>query len=238
MRFPRISIAAAAYVSILAGCTHPPREESVPSRVTRRECLAMAEAYRSHQWTPTAANVRHGVDAQGVRLDTPDASYHPGSKISGWWVPGRQTEGVPYQWGGFSTVEEFDAGLKDGKAAGDASSPVKRALLDDAVTAEAVGIDCSGYISRLWHLPRAYSTRELPGLCNEIQWEALKPGDILNTHNAHCLLFAGWDDEMHVRLIAYETGSPPTWRVLSHTIDVAWLKSLGYQAWRYRGIVN
>lgn len=151
-------------------------------------------------------------------------------------MPGQRTEGVPYQWGGFSTIEEFDAGVKAGKAAGDVYTEAKRTLLDDAVSTEAVGIDCSGYISRLWKLPRSYSTRELPGLCKEISWPSLKPGDILNTHNAHCLLFAGWDDKKRTKLLAYETGCPPSWRVLSHTIDVEWLKSLGYKPWRYRGI--
>lgn len=171
-------------------------------------------------------------------MDTPDSNYNRGGKIPGWWVPGQETEGVPYQWGGFNTVAEFDTGLKAGKAAGDVYTDVKRSLLDDAVTNEAVGIDCSGFISRLWKLPRSYSTRELPGLCQNIAWNSLKPGDILNTHNAHCLLFAGWEDKKHVRLVAYETGCPPSWRVLSHSIDVEWLKSLGYSAFRYRGMVN
>lgn len=189
-----------------------------------------------HKWTPSQVNVRHGPDASGVRVDTPDITHNPGGKIPGWWVPGMETEGVPYQWGGFCTLEEFDAGVKAGKAAGDVYTAAKRSKLDEAVTNDAVGIDCSGYISRLWKLPRSYSTRELPAFCTEVHWEALKPGDILNTHNAHCLLFAGWDDEEHVRLIAYETGCPPSWRVVGHTIDVKWLKSLGYKAYRYWGM--
>ncbi len=227
----------AVLACLLANCTHTAKEPP-PSKVTRHECMVMAEAYRMHHWTPSLDNVRHGVDAKGVRIDTPDATYNPGGKIPGWWKPGEETEGIPYQWGGFSTLDEFDDGLNEGMAAGDVYTDVKRSLLDSAVTGEAVGIDCSGYISRLWKLPRSYSTRELPGLCKEIRWDALKPGDILNTRNAHCLLFAGWDDKEHARLVAYETGCPPSWRVLSHSIDVKWLKSLGYKAWRYRGMVN
>ena len=222
-------------VGFLSSCAHT-QKLPPPSTVTRHECLQMAEAYRAHKWTPVAANCRHGPDSRGVRVDTPDITHNPPGKIPGWWVPGKETEGVPYQWGGFCTIEEFDAGLKTGKAAGDVYTDAKRSLLDDAVTTEAVGIDCSGYISRLWKMPRSYSTRELPDFCDEIAWSALKPGDILNTRNAHCLLFAGWDDHEHVKLLAYETGCPPSWRVLSHAIDVQWLKSLGYRAYRYRGI--
>lgn len=208
------------------------------SSVTPTECLQTAENYRTHRWTPGTGNVKHGPDSRGIRIDTPDVSYHPPGAIPGWWVPGTQTEGIPYQWGGFSTLEEFDQGLKDGKAAGDVYTDAKRAALDDAVSTEAVGIDCSGFISRCWKLPRSYSTRELPGLCKVIEWDALKPGDILNTHNAHCLLITGWDGPNRERVLAYETGSPPTWKVVSHTIDVAWLKSLGYRPYRYRGMTS
>lgn len=208
----------------------------VPSRVTRAECMNTADAYRLHRWTPTHANVKHGYDARGIRVDTPDIGYNPDGAVPGWWKPGEANEGVPYQWGGFSTLAEFDAGVRAGKAAGDVYTSEKRRMLDDAVSTSAVGIDCSGYISRCWKLDRSYSTRELPLLCTRIDWKELQPGDILNTHNAHCLLFAGWLDGQHKQLLAYETGCPPTWKVVSHGIDAEWLKSLGYACFRYNGM--
>ena len=145
---------------------------------------------------------------------------------------------MPYQWGGFSTLKEFDAGLREGKSAGDVYTAEKRKMLNDAVSAHAVGVDCSGFVSRCWDLPRAYSTRELPGLCDEIKdWSELRPGDILNTHNSHVLLFSDWArGKKGETLIAYETGSAPTWKVLRHPLEVSYLKGLGYRAWRYRGI--
>ncbi len=214
----------------LSNCSAP------PSSVTRSECLQTAKHYMRHRWTPTERNVRHGFDAKGIRIDTPDIRYQPPGAIAGWWQPGQENEGIPYQWGGFSTLAEFDQGVRDGKAAGDIYTQAKRDALDDAVSQEAVGIDCSGLISRCWKLPRSYSTRELPKLCRSIAWDDLKPGDILNTYNAHCLLFVDWDGPNHERLLACETGCPPTWKAVSHAIDVAWLKSLGYKAWRYRGM--
>ncbi len=202
--------------------------------VTQAECLATAERYRTHRWTATARNVKHGTDTAGIRVDTPDAGFaNPGS-FPGWWVTNGVNVGLPYQWGGFSTPEEFDAGVSAGLAAGDVYTLEKRARLDDAVSREAVGIDCSGFISRCWNLPQAYSTRELPKLCRAVAWDDLQPGNILNTANAHVLLFAGWEGADHSRLLAYETGCPPTWKIFCHTISVPWLKGLGYSPWRYR----
>jgi hypothetical protein len=196
--------------------------------------MATAESYRSYQWTPQQANVLHGNDKDGIRVDTPDVTYEAG--IPGWWQPGVLATGVPYQWGGFSTLAEFEAGVEAGLAAGDVYTSAKRKQLDDAVSKHAVGVDCSGFVSRCWRLPRSYSTRELPSLCKPIEWKDLKPADILNTHNAHVLLFAGWTDSSKKKLTAYETGSPPTWKVLKHDIEVEWLKSIGYRAYSYNGM--
>lgn len=228
-------------VTLLCQCQQSaqPRAEAVPppSQVTRQQCLDLAERYRTHRWTGTPQNARHGPDSRGIRIDTPDIGYQDTGAVPGWWRPGVQTEGVPYQWGGFSTLAEFDAGLQTGLAAGDVYTSDKRRLLDDGVSTEAVGIDCSGFISRCWNLPRSFSTRELPALCDQLpSWQDLRPGDILNTHNAHCLLFAGWNDATRSHLLAYETGSPPDWRVVNHFIDATWLKSLGYVPYRYRGM--
>jgi cell wall-associated NlpC family hydrolase len=233
MRLRFVSLAAAFS---LAACSSAPVVDtaSFPS-VTRQECLRTAEAYRTHRWTGSGANIMHGPDSRGVQVDTPDSTYQKPGAVPGWWRTGEVNEGVPYQWGGFCTLAEFDTGLRAGKAAGDVYSSEKRRLLDDAVSAQAVGIDCSGFISRCWKLTRSYSTRELAGLCVELKsWNELKPGDILNTFNAHCLLFAGWDDAEKTRIIAYETGSPPDWKVVSHSIDAKWLRSIGYRPLRYR----
>jgi cell wall-associated NlpC family hydrolase len=203
--------------------------------VSRAECLALAEAYRSHRWQPTSANVLHGPDADGVQVDTPDTSYQKPGAVTGWWVPGQGNEGVPYQWGGFATLEQFDQDIAAGKAAGDVYTLEKRRLLDAAVSRHATGIDCSGFISRCWQLPRSYSTRELAGLCSPLpSWDALQPGDILNIWNSHVVLFAGWCDPSHTRLIGYEAGVPPHWLVVRHEIETDKLRRLGFTPLRYR----
>lgn len=208
-----------------------------PSKVTRSRVMATAMRYASHPWTGTAANVKHGPDAAGIVVDTPDIYYQKAGAIPGYWVPGKLNYGMPYQWGGFCTPEEFDQGLAQGLAAGDVYTDVKRALLDDAVSTAAVGIDCSGFVSRCWDLPRSFSTRELAALCEELpSWEALRPGDALNVFNAHVLLFSGWTGGDRQQLAAYETGGPPDWKVIRHVIAADFLKRRSYRPLRYRGI--
>lgn len=205
--------------------------------VTRAECLAIAESYRTHRWMPAAQNVLHGADADGIRVDTPDVSYHPPGAVPGWWRSGEWNTGVPYQWGGFATPEQFDSDLSAGKAAGDVYTSEKRRLLDAAVSRHATGIDCSGFISRCWRLPRAYSTRELQSLCTPLAtWDELQPGDILNTWNAHVYLFAGWENTERTGFTAYDTGSPPNWRVVRQSVNAAELKAKGFTPWRYRAL--
>ena len=141
--------------------------------------------------------------------------------------------GFPYKWGGFDTPEEFDRGLREGRFAGDAYSAEKRRLLDDAVSTHTVGIDCSGYISRCWKLPRSFSTRELPQLCDPVTDLAkLEPGDIFNVHNKHVRLFAGWADAAHTTVRVYEASA----RVIRHDLPLQPMLDQGYSAWRYRGL--
>jgi len=207
--------------------------------VRRKAALALAEEYRCLRWTPTAQNAFHGLDPEGIRVHTPDAGFQDPHLRPGWWVPGQVNVGVPYMWGGFSSLKEFKEGVAQGRYAGDVYTPEKRRLLDDAVSKHAVGIDCSGLISRCWGLERSYSTRELPGLCVPLaSYEELKPGDILNSHNNHVLLFKGFADKDHARLLAYEAGSPPTWKVLLDSISVPILKEQGYKPWRYKKMAD
>lgn len=205
--------------------------------VTRREALLIAHAYHNHVWTATERNLFHGIDADGIRVDTPDSAFRPRGALPGYWVPGLVNRGIPYQWGGFSSLEEFDRGIVDGKFAGDIYTSDKRMKLYDAVSRHAVGVDCSGFVSRCWKLPRSFSTRELPTLCDELSsFNELLPGDIVNTHNNHVAMFSQWVDSSREYFFAFETGSPPTWKVQHHALGCKYLSEFGYKAYRYRNM--
>lgn len=227
--------------SVLVSCsTHRQVEiefSPTPS-VTPEQSLAIAKAYYEHTWRPTEANAFHGDDAEGIRVDTPDIAYtDPGAIRPGWWEPNRKNVGIPYMWGGFDTPESFDAKVSRGFYAGDIYSQHKRDRLDDAVSKQTCGIDCSGFVSRCWRLDRSYSTRELPSLCIPLDsFDDLRPGDLVNKRNVHALLFVRFTDENKTHFLAYETGSPPSWKVLFHPIEVEYVRGLGYSPYRYRGM--
>ncbi|MEA3187184.1 MAG: hypothetical protein QOD99_1014 [Chthoniobacter sp.] len=146
---------------------------------------------------------------------------------------------MPYMWGGFSSFKQFNNGIKNGVYAGDVCTAEKRRLLDEGVSKYVVGIDCSGLISRCWKLERSYSTREFPQICYPLSSYAdLRAGDILNCYNNHVLLFKEFTDASRQRLLAYEAGSPPTWKVLLNDIPVSLVKEQNFKPYRFKGIAE
>ncbi len=244
MRTYGVSLLSFAIIWILVGCISPldidrPKlNYSASPSITRIESLRIAESYLNHSWKPTVENIYHGYDAKGIFVNTPDISLDSGlAARPGWWVANQSNTGIPYMWGGFDTPVSFDEKLKRGYYAGDVYTQAKRAKLYSAVSSQACGIDCSGFISRCWRLSRAYSTRELPSICDELaSFDDLQPGDIVNKHNTHVLLFDHFLDQNKKWFMAYETGSPPSWKVLRHKISVDYVKGLGYRAYRYRNM--
>ncbi len=203
--------------------------------VTRDQALATAYRYTQVEWQPDQRHVRHGPDGSGIEVRTPDVSLSRSGDRRGWWKPGTPAKGMPYQWGGFDTPETFLRKIAEGRKAGDIASPAKRLLGDAGTSAESCGIDCSGFVSRCWNLPRPYSTRELPEICDRLEsWDDLRPGDIL-LNDKHVLLFVRWL-EPGKRLLFYEAGPYPVWRVNVSSLSKGKLLDEGYAPWRYRGI--
>lgn len=235
----------------LGGCTvtsHPPAparpemipgDASAPSQVTPAEALSTAQAYARHQWQPFARNILHGNDPAGVRVDTPDVEYKPADGRNGWWMPGLVNQGVPYKWGGFDDIVSFDQGIANGKAGGDVSTPAKRRADNAAVSSHAVGVDCSGFVSRCLKLPTVHDSSQLPAVCDPVAgFQDLRPGDILNIPRRHVMLVAGWAKPDRSWLLYYETGGIPDWKPALKQAPIQALIDLGYQPLRYKGMAR
>jgi hypothetical protein len=203
--------------------------------VTRAESLKIAESFIQHRWQPSAKNVRHGKDADGVEVHTPDRDGGHGNPLNECWLPAAENIGVAYKWGGNDSPKSFSAGIRAGKAAGDVYTLEKRRRGEKAVSAEAVGIDCSGFINHCWKLTTRHSTNSLPSICQKLPSPAaLEPGDIMNQPTGHVLLFVKWLDPEKKRAVFYEAA--PFSKTLASERDVSEMTAAGYQPLRYRHI--
>ena len=188
----------------------------------RAQFLRTAEAFATHEWRATEANVFHGKDPDGIQVDTPDAGY----VADGWHADGRVNVGIPYKWGGFNSILGFDQRIEAGYYAGHLHEP--GALGSN----HAAGVDCSGFVSRCWNLPTKQSTRSIGALSYELDSYAdLLPGDILNAESVHVMLFKEFVDPEKTKLIVYESASPC---VQETVCEVADLQRTGYGALRYK----
>ncbi len=217
-----------------------PGDPTAPSQITPEEAMAIAQRFTNHTWQPFARNILHGKDKAGVLVNTPDVTHEPGADRKGWWVPGTTNCGVPYKWGGFDDPASFDLAIAKGSAGGDVSSPEKRRADNAAVSAQAAGVDCSGFISRCLKLPSVHDTRQLPAVCTELaSAQELQPGDVLNIPHRHVILCAGWYDPQHTWIYYYETGGAPDyWKPGLKQAPLAALLALGYKPLRYKGMAQ
>lgn len=102
--------------------------------VSRLQALRIGETYVYHRYNIVPANlaVNNTTAPDGDIVRTP-----------AWLVTGRNAR-VPYKWGGFNTLSQINDGLAANKFAGD--------IHTDGVSSYAVGVDCSGFVSRCWQL--------------------------------------------------------------------------------------
>lgn len=217
-----------------------PGDASAPSQTTPEEAVGMARRLTTHPWQPFSRNILHGKDKTGVLVNTPDVSHEPDHERRGWWMPGTVNTGIPYKWGGFDTPASFDAAIANGAAGGDVSSPEKRKADNAAVSTQAAGVDCSGFVSRCLNLPTVHDTTQLPAVCTELaSAQDLRPGDVLNIVRKHVLLCAGWANQEHTWIYYYDTGGAPEyWKPGLKQAPLDSLLALGYKPLRYRGMAH
>jgi cell wall-associated NlpC family hydrolase len=199
------------------------QEQEVAAR--RAEFMAIAERYRTLEWRASESNRLHGKDADGVSVDTPDDSFRDDG-----WVPGEVNVGMPYRWGGFDTPESFLAGIAEGRFGG--QIPANNGQGSPPASSRAVGVDCSGFVSRCWDLPNKRSTRSFAPLVYELDsFDDLLPGDLINNHDGHAVLFEKFADDDHSRVIVIEATFP---KVKRTTYVLNRLRSANMRPMRYK----
>jgi len=197
----------------------------------RKHVVETAWIFVNVLWTPTEKNVYHGYDANGVLVNTPDVNYSSKKYANcGWWQAGRENQGIPYNWGGFCTVEEFQQAIADGAYAGNITDS-----RDHKRGRQCIGVDCSGLVTACWGLPAKYGTAGLPSVASKLgTTDDLLPGDVLLLPGKHVMIFVAFtDDTKEFAQIIDATKS--TGKVSSRVLQMSELLNKGYAGYYYDG---
>lgn len=157
--------------------------EETSLAVNRATALRIADTYVMQKYNCTANNLAPTpVTAPGGDLvQTPS-----------WLIAGFNAR-VPYKWGGFNTIADFSTGIINNKFAGD--------IHTDGVSSAAVGVDCSGFVSRCWQRSSHASTSYMPNITTVLpNWDALKPGDGI-LKSGHVRLFVQKNPNGSLRIV-------------------------------------
>jgi len=142
-------------------------------QITRSQIFANADPYTTYTFSATAGNIGSRT-CSGV-----------GTETAASWVAVGSNTSMPYCWGGFSTRASFTSGLTSGKLAGDVTTSTS----GDCCETCALGVDCSGYVSRAWALTTKYSTSTLPNISTAYASASqVQLGDIFNYAGSHVRL--------------------------------------------------
>jgi len=175
-----------------------------PASVTRSQALTTGDTYVEHTWTCQSFNLSNGVVTapDGDLVRTPS------------WLSEGEMQKIPYQWGGFRTLSQFDSGIASGGYAGD--------IHTDGVTHYAYGVDCSGFVSRCWSLPYQYSTSMMPQITGTYtSWDQLQPADAIH-RVGHVRMMVSWNQNGTLNVVE---SSGADWRVSYRTYATSQLTS-------------
>jgi len=134
--------------------------------LNRDDVIDNAMGYAYHVWYCSADNLT--VDASCSTSWTSDYSV-------GWWT------GLPYDWGGYMSLTEFDSQLASGYGAGSHSW--------HGILWCTSGLDCSGFVSMVWEEGH-YTTSTMSSISYGIAQSDLLRGDGINKPSSHIVLFA------------------------------------------------
>lgn len=198
--------------------THP--VNTTQSTITRDQIMATAASYVDFEWTISSSNLNGSTCTSGNDLGWVRPPYLSGVAAN------TRVRSVAYKWGGYDTVSSYAAGMAAGKAAGDTAYNNIRAC--------ASGVDCSGYVSRVWNEAH-YTTRSLTNVSHQLSsWNELLRGDAANWSAGHVLIFDSFNSQ---GLNTYESTSNCSGKTCRYSRAYTYLNQK-YVPVRYNNVVG
>ncbi len=169
--------------------------------IMRSQIMDRAYKYERIQWL--AEDIQNLPTDWNSTADNPvndinygDCNDYDGITIPGWieWGTsyGEYNTSMPYKWGGFTHYNDWNDLVgrlyerpSHKRIPGDLSSAGSVSVSDECV----IGVDCSGLVSRAWNLTTKRNTTGLVGIADEIEYDELQPGDILDRPDHHVMIF-------------------------------------------------
>ncbi|MGY4598048.1 hypothetical protein ACVWXL_005794 [Bradyrhizobium sp. GM22.5] len=191
----------------------------------RQQVIETAFAFEGLQWQVTAQN--YGPD--------PDMACAGFSRIRRPWYMqgkiGQQVRGVPYCWGCYGSLANFQAQVQRGMKAGNVCTR-------NGPRNDVVGVDCSAFVSATWGLAVHYTTAAIPAITTPVSdpWQ-LRPGDALNKPGSHVMLFLRFTPDRKAEVMESSTGGC-NGRVCRNVYPLAALLARGYQPVRYKALAD
>ena len=126
-----------------------------------------AWTYRNHRWYCTTSNYATRNGSIRPRYITAANRYY---------------NAVPYCWGGFDTIGTYSTAMSAGRSAGDINCTGDK-------RAGTAGVDCSGFVSRLWGQGTKRSTYTLRNVARTVSKTSMRLGDAYIWPGRHCMFF-------------------------------------------------
>jgi hypothetical protein len=211
-----------------------------------------AEDYETYSWTPGSNNVGSRSGWAWLACQ----SQNVWTTIQSDFFSGVPVTGVAYQWGGWDTIDGFQASLNSGELAGDTYDnyhPCPGGGSQKPYFYNATGIDCSGFVTRVWgRTDQKYGCSGLTTISTAISFDEgdyqndlprkLRMGDVFNYVTDHVVLLRYFDpdDPLHTPYF-YES----TWGENQVVRSSGWGRiwpvrndNTGYRPYRYNNIVD
>jgi hypothetical protein len=216
---PTSSLAAAlASLSVPQALAAPqPSNElaAIVRMADRNSALSTASAFYNHTWWCNASN--YNTCSGSIRpayITTPNATYYE----------------IPYQWGGYRSLSQFDGDMSANKTAGDMNTNAWKSC--------ASGVDCSGFVQNCWgQMSQKYNDTHLKDyFCTgSVSSVDLLAADMWRLAGQHVRLhhYYGFQGSDLTGAYVYESADASGQRVWYRFYD--WNGLNGYVGWRWRG---
>jgi hypothetical protein len=200
--------------------------QTVTSPISRQQVIYNAQRYVLYEFTPSQSNIgcrtwKAYINCLGEDRWTTVCTHSD-------YQAGYTYYGMPYKWGGGDSLDDlggpaggndrFSDRLDNGDLVGDTYNnwfDCPGGGQEKPVCPEAAGVDCSGFVTRVWGRPigEKYGTWTLPNISTPIPFNSdadlvrkMRMGDIFNYVGHHVVLLYYFDPFDNNRPYYYEAG--------------------------------